>query len=121
MQRSIGVPATRHEDSRYESARAFILFLLCTKALGRNLIYYSAHLKGTHCLLSDNYGIDTDRQLQVFSFSNKEVRKALGVDGVIRNAGKDLAEPDQPWWTIKTLGPREEQEGEGCHSNFSIC
>lgn len=37
-------------------------------------------------------GIDTDWQFQVFSFSNKEVRTALGMDGVVRNAGKDLIE-----------------------------
>lgn len=54
---------------------------------------------------SDDSMIDTSWQIQVFSFSNKEVRATLGMDGVVRDAGKEPIQPDHTREVVSTLGP----------------
>ena len=48
------------------------------------------------------------------------MRAVLGLDGVVRNAGKDWIESDHTRGTTRTLEPGEEQEVEGCQKEVTI-
>lgn len=59
-----------HVDSRCESACAFVFFSLFHK-VSRKESDTLFCLEKTHCLLSDNSGIDTDWQLQVLALATR--------------------------------------------------
>lgn len=60
---------------------------------------------------SDDSMIDTSWRIQVFSFSNKEVRATLDMDGVVRDAGKEPTQPDHTREVVSTLGPQGRTRG----------
>ena len=97
-------------DSRCECAWAFI-FSPLHKSSGKFLTHYFAHLIGNLLSFSDDSMIDTNWHIQVFSFSNKEVRATLGTDGVVRDAGNELTQTDHTREIVSTLGPRGRTRG----------